>query len=323
MGERLVAALELSGLTVLVESDLRDRPLLLTVRHGGLTQRLRIFLWNATPGGPPGVRAATEFRVQTTRPGDQPLLADETRTTLLLGYHEDLDVFAAWDARVHPNPGSSSSLQVPLEALEEAASDGFASRLRAITDAEEVVVTFSPENVATYVEILGPFQAVVEEPDDSPLGQTVTSGKEPPETDLPGDEERRYAARTVVAAVRDSRFRSRVVKAYDGRCAFCGLDLGLVDAAHIQSVHDAGPDTVANGLCACPTHHRALDRGILLIADDFTISVNRPRLEELGLSEADVAPLEEGLLSVLAVPSSTPPGTEFLAFHREKWSRPS
>lgn len=180
LGERLVAALELSGLTVLVESDLRDRPLLLTVRHGGLTQRLRIFLWNATPGGPPGVRAATEFRVQTTRPGDQPLLADETRTTLLLGYHEDLDVFKAWDARVHPNPGSSSSLQVPLEALEEAASDGFASRLRAITDAEEVVVTFSPENVATYVEILGPFQAVVEEPDDSPLGQTVTSGKEPP-----------------------------------------------------------------------------------------------------------------------------------------------
>ncbi|MDX6624751.1 MAG: hypothetical protein QOE75_2683 [Solirubrobacterales bacterium] len=45
--------------------------------------------------------------------------------------------------------------------------------------------------------------------------------------------------------VRDERFRRRAINAYGGhggRCAFCGLDSGLVEAAHIQAVSAGGPD---------------------------------------------------------------------------------
>jgi hypothetical protein len=52
LGERFVDALEGEGLEVKLDSGVRERPILATVRR----HALRLFLWNATPGGPPGVR---------------------------------------------------------------------------------------------------------------------------------------------------------------------------------------------------------------------------------------------------------------------------
>lgn len=54
--------------------------------------------------------------------------------------------------------------------------------------------------------------------------------------------------------VRDRVFRSRVLKAYDKRCAFTGFQFingggrAEVEAAHIKSVEAKGPDVVQNGL---------------------------------------------------------------------------
>lgn len=54
--------------------------------------------------------------------------------------------------------------------------------------------------------------------------------------------------------VRDRVFRSRVLKAYDRRCAFTGFQFingggrAEVEAAHIKSVEAKGPDVVQNGL---------------------------------------------------------------------------
>src|SRR4051812_4204694 len=90
--ERMLQAFAESGVEADVESDIADRPILIHAHHSSTSIELRVFIWNATPGGPPGVRAASEFRVQTTRPGDVPFLVTGSRQTLLVGYHEDLDV---------------------------------------------------------------------------------------------------------------------------------------------------------------------------------------------------------------------------------------
>src|SRR4051794_14794749 len=128
--ERVLDALRASGFDVELESGLGDRPLRVAISTEAGRSLLRVFGWAATPGGPPGVRADTEYRVQTTRPGGVPFAVAEDSRTLLLGHHEDLHVFAAWPVAGHPNPGSSSSLQVSEATLEEAASDGFAAQPR-------------------------------------------------------------------------------------------------------------------------------------------------------------------------------------------------
>lgn len=317
LGDRFVEALRGAGLHVELESDVGARPILATV--GG--QALRVFLWNATAGGPPGVRAEDEFRVQTRRPGSVRFFVNDGRQTLLLGYHSGLAVFAAWDVRRHPNPSISSSLQVPLATLEEANESGFASHRRRLLDGEDdVVVSFSPEGLATYVDLVQPFQEAVISSSDARLGEAITRGEDPDEADLPSDAARQVAVHTVARLVRDRRFRTRVVRAYGGRCGFCGIGLGLTDAAHVQAVSDGGPDTESNGVCACPTHHRAFDRGLLLVEEDLSIVVNPSRAAELGFGHEELAGLEQGIFDELASPAGKPPAPERLAYHRSKFS---
>ena len=77
--------------------------------------------------------------------------------------------------------------------------------------------------------------------------------------------------------VRDRIFRTRVLKAYDRRCAFTGFQFingggrAEVEAAHIKSVGAKGPDVVQNGLALSGTVHWMFDRGLLTVADDASI----------------------------------------------------
>jgi putative restriction endonuclease len=77
--------------------------------------------------------------------------------------------------------------------------------------------------------------------------------------------------------IRDRIFRTRVLKAYDRRCAFTGFQFingggrAEVEAAHIKSVEAKGPDVVQNGLALSGTVHWMFDRGLLTLADDATI----------------------------------------------------
>lgn len=65
---------------------------------------------------------------------------------------------------------------------------------------------------------------------------------------------------------RDHKFRGKVLRAYEYRCAICGLDIRLdndtlgLDAAHIKWHQAGGPDREDNGLALCVLHHRLFDR---------------------------------------------------------------
>ncbi len=72
--------------------------------------------------------------------------------------------------------------------------------------------------------------------------------------------------------MRDPGFRTAVLRAYEHRCAVCGLDIRIgartvaLDAAHIQWHQAGGPDDVQNGIALCVLHHKLFDEGAFTLS---------------------------------------------------------
>ena len=85
--------------------------------------------------------------------------------------------------------------------------------------------------------------------------------------------------------LRSHIFRKAVLEIYDGRCAISGMKLefgksvSLVDACHIVPFADAQGDTITNGIALSPTLHRAFDRGLVSVSDNYQVLVH-PRLTD-------------------------------------------
>lgn len=96
--------------------------------------------------------------------------------------------------------------------------------------------------------------------------------------------QREYAERVVEVRLHQKSFRSRVLHAYQARCAVCTLaHPELLDAAHITP--DGEVDSTAdvdNGLSLCKLHHAAYDRKIIGIDPEHRVHVRRDVLVEVG-----------------------------------------
>ena len=85
----------------------------------------------------------------------------------------------------------------------------------------------------------------------------------------PEEQERRIVQMLVNRPFRDAAFRTSVVNAYQETCAVTGLRIvnggGRVEvqAAHIWSVRDGGPDIVQNGIALSATCHWLFDRHLI------------------------------------------------------------
>ena len=79
---------------------------------------------------------------------------------------------------------------------------------------------------------------------------------------------------------RDPRFRDRVLKAYEYRCAVCGYSIRLgnatigLEAAHIKWHQAGGPDEECNGLALCSLHHKLLDKGAFTLDQERRVLVS-------------------------------------------------
>lgn len=79
---------------------------------------------------------------------------------------------------------------------------------------------------------------------------------------------------------RDPEFRTRVLRAYEYRCAVCGFDLRLgntqvgLEAAHIMWHQAGGPDTEQNGLALCVLHHKLFDLGAFTLSERLIVMVS-------------------------------------------------
>lgn len=297
---RVITAVQDGGGEVLLLST--EHPFDLLVMDRDLRLLVRLFIWNVTHGG--ASRAATEYRIQVTGV-DRPLAVPDGYSGLLLGWYEDAGVFAAFDASLHQHPGASPSIQISQHTLLRAADEkGIASQRRS---REETALAFPPAFLLTYISHHALLHDMADIPADAELLEAA-SLDEPIETDALSYE-REIVVRTVASRKRQADFARRVLRAYDGRCAVCEIDLELVEAAHILPVAQQGStDETVNGLALCALHHRAYDRSLLGVLPDYSVLVNEERLDELrdaGLAAGEQAFLD-GLRPWLRLPRFRP-----------------
>lgn len=116
---------------------------------------------------------------------------------------------------------------------------------------------------------------------------------------------------------RDKKFKQNIRVAYDRTCAFTGLRLingkgrPEVEAAHIRPVEAGGNDSIQNGIALSGTVHWMFDRGMLSLADDFTILESR----QLNYDVSHL--LNKDKKAKVPANLTHQPHPEYLAWHRE------
>ena len=91
--------------------------------------------------------------------------------------------------------------------------------------------------------------------------------------------------------VRDPRFREKVLRAYEYRCAICGFNVRIgnnlvgIEAAHIKWHQAGGPDMEENGIALCSLHHKLFDRGIFTINNERKFLVSEYANGSKGFEE--------------------------------------
>ena len=131
------------------------------------------------------------------------------------------------------------------------------------------------------------------------------------------------AADAYPAAARDQGFRRIVTKAYDHRCALCGVRIitpdghTVVDAAHIIRWSRSRNDDIRNGMALCKLCHWAFDEGMMGVSENYDVITSRQIASN---------PNVPGLLLTLAGRNIIPPpdrelwpAQQYLAEHRREW----
>lgn len=234
-----------------------------------------VYIWNCTHGGGTA-RAENEYRIQLT--GVVPA-ADAAISTLLLGWHAGYGVFVAFDITKHSGQASASpSIQVTEETLSQAHASAFARYQR---QTGEIAIAFRPEFFVEYALSAKTLHQGGAAARDLGLLNDLDSV-----TDARLESISNTARQLVVSQItrkyRAYDFRSRVLGAYGHHCAFCGVQLNLVDAAHIIPVAaDSSTDETANGIALCKLHHAAFDRNLLSVDEDYKIEISGSESEKL------------------------------------------
>jgi putative restriction endonuclease len=249
-------------------------------REDGIGMVVRIYLWNCTHGGG-SARASDEYRVQLTSvipsiaPGE---------STLLLGWHSDYEVFVGFDINKHANQASQSpSIQVKEETLQNARSHAFSIYHR---QNSEIAVAFRPEFLVEYILNINALHSSGKASKDLALLNKLDTLKQSI-IDSVANTERRTILSQIARKFRATDFRRRVLSAYEHQCAFCGIQLKLLDAAHIIPVAATeSTDETKNGIALCKLHHAAFDRNLLSFDEKYRIEISKSeisRLQDLNL----------------------------------------
>lgn len=269
--EEFEDAVRLSGWSLLYRSK-GTHPAYYTIWRGDQRYRVKVYIWTITPGG--RVSLPHEKRVQIT--GVKELVPEKDTRTLVLGYWDEVAVFAGWDVRQHLGViGSSPSLQINEVALQKALLTGFAPYIK---DNGETAIGFRPDFMGTYIQNLEALHDSGKVPKEFAVLSHLS--EEPDDVDEAEIEsevaaERKRALVSTWKNLRASDFSRRVLTAYGHRCAMCGVQLRLIEGAHILPVGEAGStDATANGVALCVLHHKAYDRGLVAFDKAFKTHIN-------------------------------------------------
>ena len=121
--------------------------------------------------------------------------------------------------------------------------------------------------------------------------------------------------------IRGSLFKREIPKIYNYTCCISGMkidatiNVSMVDACHIVPFSESYNDTISNGIALCPNLHRAFDRGLIAIDDDYKVIISR-NFREIN-SDYSIQKFE-GKVILLPKEREYFPLRENLGWHRDK-----
>ena len=80
--------------------------------------------------------------------------------------------------------------------------------------------------------------------------------------------------------IRNGVFKKLIPNIYNHTCCITGMqiisthNIQMIDACHIIPFSISHNDTITNGISLCPNMHRAFDRGLITINEDYTVSIS-------------------------------------------------
>ncbi|MCK0439799.1 HNH endonuclease [Gordonia alkaliphila] len=169
------------------------------------------------------------------------------------------------------------------------------AKLRAAMELELPVIMLRKVATARFVPIM-PVYVVKDEPENQRFLLALDESLRFIDPTSVPDPQKSYVERLISQRLHQPEFRSRVLRAYELKCAVCSLKKpNLLDAAHIiPDRMPGGQPIVRNGLALCKIHHATYDQNIIGISPDYEIRVNQEVLEEVdgpmlkhGIQEMD------------------------------------
>lgn len=85
--------------------------------------------------------------------------------------------------------------------------------------------------------------------------------------------------------IRGGLFKKEIPRIYNHQCCISDMKIQttmntqMVDACHIIPISISNDDTISNGICLSPNLHRAFDRGLLTINENYIVRIS-PRVKE-------------------------------------------
>lgn len=257
--------------------DSSDFPLRLLADPSGCRRQLAVWQW-PLDYRPDGRSMPSVLCAETPNCGGFSL--EEGWTVLVLVWWEREGVLVAFDPRrCRPALDQQGYLTVTAEALCQAQQQGFAIDSVA---RGEAMVGMRPEFLPYYVldqyavhDLSKSARAL------SALRPLLASSSCPSNADLRAlTEAGGQAVVRLLLAAQEWRFRERVLAAYSGKCAVCGIRSPLVSAIWIvPPAFPQSSDETCNGIALCPHHREAYERAIITIDSELNVLVSQ-RFEE-------------------------------------------
>jgi putative restriction endonuclease len=126
--------------------------------------------------------------------------------------------------------------------------------------------------------------------------------------------------------IRGGAFKKEVPRLYGYRCCVSGLkidatfNVAMIDACHIVPFAKSYNDTITNGIALCPNLHRAFDRGMIAVDENYKVIVSE-RFTENSNSFYSIKKLAGRPILLPAEPRYHPLAANF-AWHRKHTFKP-
>ena len=124
--------------------------------------------------------------------------------------------------------------------------------------------------------------------------------------------------------LRGSLFKRKIPQIYNNTCCISGMkidatiNVSMIDACHIIPFSESYNDTITNGIALCPNLHRAFDRGLIGINDDYTVIVSNKFVE--SNAAAYQIKIFDGKRIILPASEKYYPHIENLTQHRKRFN---